>query len=333
MAKAGHGTRSAAAAALGAACISPMAVLVTLGDAGPVPTAFYRCVLALPVLAVLAWIEQRRRGPRPWARRGGAALAGLLLAVDLVLFNHTIADVGAGVATVIGSVYVPFVAGLAWVVLRERPDRRYLLMLPVVLLGVVLVSGLAGGGGTGEHPAAGLGYAIAANLAYAGFLLILRQSAGPTRHVAGQVFDATAGAAVGTAAFGLAFGGLRLAVSWSALGWLLLLALLVQTIGWLLITSSLPRLPASMSSLLLLLQPAAAILLAAVVLGEHPSPLQLAGAALVCGGILVAARARGRSSRSRYPGRRRRPAAAAAGSPGPEGAVLTGTVPAHPPQP
>jgi drug/metabolite transporter (DMT)-like permease len=57
-----------------------------------------------------------------------------------------------------------------------------------------------------------------------------------------------------------------------------------------------------MSSLLLLLQPAAAILLAAVVLGEHPSPLQLAGAALVCGGILIAARARPvrtRSSRTR----------------------------------
>jgi drug/metabolite transporter (DMT)-like permease len=292
VARAGPRTRSAAAAALGAACISPMAILVTLGDAGPVPTAFYRCVLALPVLAVLAWIEQRRRGPRPWARRGGAVLAGLLLAVDIVLFNHTIADVGAGVATVIGSVYVPFVAALAWVVLRERPDRRYLLVLPVVLLGVVLVSGLAGGGGTGEHPAAGLGYAVAANLAYAGFLLILRQSAGPARHVAGQVFDATAGAAAGTVLLGLAFGGLRLAVSWSALGWLLLLALLVQTIGWLLITSSLPRLPAAVSSLLLLVQPAAALVLAAVILDQRPTLIQYAGAVLVLSGVLAVTRMR-----------------------------------------
>lgn len=91
------------------------------------------------MLAGLAWIEQRRRGPRPRARRGYAVLAGLLLAVHVVLVNHAIADVGAGVATVIGSVYVPFAAALAWVVLRERPGRRYLLMLPVVLLGVVLV--------------------------------------------------------------------------------------------------------------------------------------------------------------------------------------------------
>lgn len=290
MPTAGPSTRSAAAAALGAACISPMAILVTLGRAGPVPTAFYRCLLALPVLAVLAWAEQRRRGARPPASRRYAVLAGLLLAVDLVLFNHTITDLGAGVATVVGSLYVPFVAALAWVALRERPDRRYLLVLPVVLLGVVLVSGLAGGGGTGQHPAAGVGYAIGANLAYAAFLLILRQSAGQTRHVAGQVFDATAGATAGTVLLGLAFGGLHLAVSWSALGWLLLLALLVQTAGWLLITSSLPRLPAAVSSLLLLVQPAAALVLAAVILNQRPTLIQYAGAILVLCGVLAVTR-------------------------------------------
>ena len=279
MAGAGPSTRSAAAATLGAACISPMAILVTLGHAGPVPTAFYRCVLALPVLAALAWAEQRRRGPRRPASRAYALLAGLLLAVDLVLFNHTIADVGAGVATVIGSIYVPFVAALAWVVLRERPDRRYLVVLPVVLLGVVLVSGLAGGGGTGEHPAAGVAYAVGANVAYAGFLLILRQSAGQTRHVAGQVFDATAGAAAGTVLFGLLFGGLHLAVSWTALGWLL-------------ITWSLPRLPAAVSSLLLLVQPAAALVLAAIILNQRPTLIQYAGAVLVLCGVLAVSRPR-----------------------------------------
>lgn len=64
-----------------------------------------------------------------------------------------------------------------------------------------------------------------------------------------------------------------------------------QTAGWLLITSSLPRLPAALSSLLLLLQPAASILLAAVVLGERPTVLQLSGAVLVCTGVLAASRA------------------------------------------
>ena len=45
-----------------------------------------------------------------------------------------------------------------------------------------------------------------------------------------------------------------------------------------------------MSSLLLLFQPAASLVLAAIVLSERPTPLQLFGAVLVCGGVLLAAR-------------------------------------------
>ena len=44
--------------------------------------------------------------------------AGLFLAIDLVLWNHAISDVGAGVATVIGNLQVLFVAVFAWLVLR-----------------------------------------------------------------------------------------------------------------------------------------------------------------------------------------------------------------------
>jgi drug/metabolite transporter (DMT)-like permease len=283
--KAGAHSRPVVRAALGAACISPMAILVTLAHVGPATTVFFRCGLALPPLAVVALAEQRRHGPRPAASRGYAMLAGLFLATDLVLFNHTIADVGAGPATVIGSLHVPFVALLAWAVLRERPSGRYFAAAPIALLGAVLVSGMAGGGSTGSHPAAGVATGIAASAAYACFLLILRHAAGQTRHVASQVFDATAGAAVGSLLLGWAFGGLRLAIPWHSVGWLLLLALLTQTVGWLLIASSLPQLPASVSSLLLLLQPAGAMVLAAVILGQWPTHIQIAGAALVCCGL------------------------------------------------
>jgi drug/metabolite transporter (DMT)-like permease len=266
-----------------------MPVLVTLANSGPVPTVVYRCGLALPVLGAIAIAEQRRCGPRSWASRGHAFGAGLFLAVDLVLFNHTIADAGAGVSTVIGSLYVPLVAVLAWALLRERPSRGYLITLPVVIAGIVLASGIVGGSGTGRHPDAGMVYGVAANIAYAGYLLILRQSAGDARHVAGQLFDATAGATAGALLFGLVFGGLQLAIPWHALGWLLLLSLVVQVAGWLLITASLPQLPAALSSMLLLLQPAGAMILAAIALSQRPTAIQLAGAAIACGGVIAAA--------------------------------------------
>lgn len=277
-------------ATLGASCISASAVLIKLANTGPASAAFCRCLFALPVLAVLAVLEQRRHGRRPIRARAGALLAGLFLAIDLVLWNHAIADVGAGVATVLGNLQVVFVTAAAWALFQERPGRRFLLALPVVLAGVVLVSGLIGATQHGLHPLAGLEYGIGTSLAYACFLLILRQATSGTPHVAGPVTGATLGAAVGALVLGLIFGGLSAHIPLASLGWLALLAMTSQTAGWLLITSSLPRLPAAVSSLLLLLQPAASIVLAAVILAERPSLLQLGGAALVCGGVLMATR-------------------------------------------
>jgi drug/metabolite transporter (DMT)-like permease len=276
-----------ALAGLGAASISASAVLIKLADTGPATAAFYRCLLALPLLAALAVLEQRKRGPRQAAARRRAFVAGLFLAVDLVLWNHAIAEVGAGVATVLGNLQILFVAFAAWALFGERPDRRFLIFLPVVMAGVVLVSGMVGGDGGGTHPLAGIGYGLGTSVAYAVFLLILRRTSASTPHVAGPLAEATAGAALGALLLGLVFGGLQLRIGWSSLGWLLLLALLSQTLGWLLITSSLPRLPAAISSLTLLLQPAAAMLLAFLVLGERPSLIQIAGAVVVCTGVLT----------------------------------------------
>ena len=226
--------------------------------------------------------------------------AGAFLAIDLVLWNHAIADVGAGIATVLGNLQVVFVTAAAWLAFRERPGRGFFLALPVVLAGVVLVSGLADGA-HGVHSVAGIVYGLGTSIAYAAFLLTLRQTSSATPHVAGPVAEATLGCTVGAAVLGLLFGGWQLDIGWQSFGWLLVLALTSQTAGWLLITSSLPRLPAALSSLLLLLQPAAAILLAAVVLSERPTVLQLAGAALVCAGVLAASRAATRRGLQRDP--------------------------------
>ena len=294
--------RALVAAVLGATFLSASAVLIKLADTGPATAAFYRCFLALPVLIALAVVERRRRGPRRPAAHLGAILAGAFLSVDLVLWNHAIADVGAGIATVLGNLQVLFVALAAWVLLRERPGRRFLLALPVVMTGVVLVSGRAGAGAGDIHPLAGSVFGLGTSVAYTAFLLILRQTSAGTPHIAGPLAEVTTVAALGSLLLGLAFGGLRLDVPWPSLRWLLLLSFTSQTVGWLFITASLPRLPAAVSSLLLLLQPVAALGLAAAVLAERPTLAQLAGAVLVCGGVVAASWAAPASRRRDRPG-------------------------------
>jgi drug/metabolite transporter (DMT)-like permease len=73
-----------------------------------------------------------------------------------------------------------------------------------------------------------------------------------------------------------------------ALPVLVLLALSSQVLGWLLISVSLPRLPAVLTSIVLMLQPVCTVLLGALLLSEAPSAVQLTGVAIVIAGVAVA---------------------------------------------
>ncbi len=286
-----------ALALIGSACTSSSAIVVSLAGQAAGTTGFYRCALAVPGLALLAGLERRRLGGRKSRDRLAAVGAGAFLGVDLVLWTHSIYDVGAGVATVLGNLQVLFVAAIAWAVMREKPHRDMLLALPVVVAGVVLVGGLAGGAAAGDRPLAGVSFGVATSLSYALFIILLRRTAGNGRHVAGVLLDATVGSALCALALGAVLGEMSFAPPLRALGWLAVLALTSQTVGWLLITSALPRLPAAVSALLLLFQPACSLLLAALVLGEVPGVLEVLGAVLVCCGVLLGARA-GRPART-----------------------------------
>ena len=124
-------------------------------------------------------------------------------------------------------------------------------------------------------------------VAYSGFLLTLRQGLRGGPRPAGPLFDATFSAALGCALIGWAMGDLDLTPSWSAQGWLILLALSSQVLGWLLISISLPRLPAVVTSVSLTFQPLCSVLLAALILSESPSSLQLVGAAAILVGLVI----------------------------------------------
>jgi drug/metabolite transporter (DMT)-like permease len=109
--------------------------------------------------------------------------------------------------------------------------------------------------------------------------------------VAAPLFEATVGAAAGSVVLGLALGDFQHGFgpsAWTAIGWLALLALTSQVIGWLLITVSMPRLAAGMIGALLLIQPAGSVALSYLFLGEHPSELQLAGVILMLAGVVIA---------------------------------------------
>jgi drug/metabolite transporter (DMT)-like permease len=268
-------------------------IFVKLAGATAGTTAFYRCLLALPGLLIIAAIERSKSGGRSRKEHGIALLAGVFLGVDLLVWTHAVYAVGAGIATVLGNLQVVVVAFIAWVFLKEHLNIRFLFSLPVVMVGVVLVAGLANSHNGHYDPVAGIVYGLATSVAYGGYILVLRRSTVAGGPVAGPLADATLGGAITGLVLGLATGELTFTPGWASIGWLALLALTSQTFGWLLITPALPYLPASISSLLLLLQPAATLVLAYIVLSQRPTWIQIVGALLVCGGVLYTALASG----------------------------------------
>jgi drug/metabolite transporter (DMT)-like permease len=276
------------AATAGALTIAWSAILVRLSHASPSTAAVFRCAYAVPLLALLAVIERRRYGARSARDIRLSVLAGAFFAADLICWHHAIQDVGAGLATVLGNLQVVLVGVLAWMILRERPEARTLAAVPIVLIGVVLISGAIGSAAYGRDPARGVAFGIATGLTYAGFILILRHGNHDLRRPAGPLFEATLAAAVFSAAAGVLIGDVSFVPTWPGHGWLLLLAISSQVLGWLLISISLPRLPAAVTSVLLTIQPVGSVLLGVAIFSESPSAAQLAGVAVVLAGVLVA---------------------------------------------
>ena len=284
----GGDRRALTLALTGAVVTGSGSTLMHLAGSAPATAAFFRSLFALPFLAVLA-ARSRRCAPR---RRvalplGAAVLAGALLAADLLLWQKAVLTLGAGLSTVVQNTQVVYVAGAGWLFFGERVPARLLRFLPVLVAGVAVIA--FGAPGVGDAPPAagpsapvvGTVLALVSALAYAGFLVVLRGRLSQPAVRARALLVVTGSTAAVSAAVGAATGGLNLTPGWTPAGWLAVLALTSQVLGWTVLMKAISRLGSLRAALVLLVQPVAALVWAAVVLGEEPSTWQTAGLALV----------------------------------------------------
>jgi drug/metabolite transporter (DMT)-like permease len=269
----------------GALAVSASAIIVKLSGASPGTASFWRCILATPFLAALSAVEGRGQPRRPRHERAVAWLAGALFAGDMLLWTQSIGEVGAGLSTVLVNVQVVLVPLLALVIDREPLTARFLASLPVLLLGVTLAAGVIDGG-IGSDPLLGSVHAILAAVCYAGFLYLLRR-VNRQATAARSMLDVTICAAVVCLVAGALWHGVDVTPGWAVLGWMLLVALTSQVVGWLLVAGATGRLSSQVGAILLLLTPVGAVLLAFLILAERPTLLQLIGCVLVLGSVQV----------------------------------------------
>ena len=277
----------------GAVAISFSPVLYVYSDTNPSTGAFFRMLYALPALALLAYLV-RKSDTRSSRTRWTAFGAGLILAPDMLSYHSSMIFIGIGIATLIGNSQVIIVTLASWKLFGEKPNQAILLSLPVVIIGLALISGIADKDPYGEDPVKGVVFGTMAAFFYSSFLILFRYSNRELAPSSSVQLDATAGAALGLLVLGLlplsslAIEPMELQPTWPGHGWLIVLAMLCQVAGWLAIAHALPRLPAAHTSFAILLQPVLTLVWGYVILHqEGHSQNQVIGIFLVLAAIIA----------------------------------------------
>ena len=279
-------------ALFGATLISFAPLLYIQSETSPLTGAFFRMIYAVPILALLVWYLNAD-DIRSRSERALAFTAGILLAIDFLGYHSAIDYVGSGIATMIGNSQVIIVTLSSWFLFGERPNRYILLSLPIVMMGLLLISGIWDKDPYGSDPVRGVIAGMLAAVFYSSFLIVYRYSNRAKAPSVNLQMDATLGAATGLLIVGtapLSIIGVEpvdFSVNMPSHAWLISLALSCQVVGWIAITYALPRLPAAHTSFAVLLQPVLTIIWGVLFLSEEPSIQQISGMALIFSSIIA----------------------------------------------
>jgi drug/metabolite transporter (DMT)-like permease len=272
----------------GALAIGSAPIFVRLSQTGPTATAFWRGCLALPLLAVWAWLERRRApAPRVTLREPLFLWAGVFFAGDLGLWHAAILLTSVAASTLEANCAPVLVTVFAWLLWHERPRPQFLAALALAFLGMLLI--LAPKLGAGSHAFLGDALGLGTACFYAAYIMAVARVR--RRHGTGVVMFAS------TLVFTLLLLPLALLQKFlpdTAHGWWLLLgcALSAQVLGQSLIAYALAHLPATFGAIGLYVQVVAATLYAWLLLNERLTPLQIVGGVVVLAAIALARRGR-----------------------------------------
>jgi drug/metabolite transporter (DMT)-like permease len=277
--------------AFGGICISFAAIFVKMlgvNVMGPTAIGFWRAILGAAMLFVWAAAAGRNlimeRPVYLWS-----LLAGFLFFLDLFFWHRSIIYAGAGMATILANIQVFVTAGLSFLVFKEHLSLKFFAAAVAAVVGVVLLIGIGSGIEFSRTYLAGVALGLATGFCYASYIIVMKFAGQHARRPDFRTLMAW------TSLFTAMF--LAAASPWEEAAFLppdlysllvlVALALVVQTVGWWSITTSLPRLDASRSGLVLLLQPVLATVWGWLFFTERLTPLQLIGAVVTLTAIYV----------------------------------------------
>jgi drug/metabolite transporter (DMT)-like permease len=271
---------------IGAFAMGASPIFVRLADVGPFASAFWRCALALPFLALWALSEARETRAIFLTDRS-VLLSGLFFAGDLFFWHLSILATTVANATFIATMAPVWVAFGAWIFFREKISQGNFLGLALCLAGGAALIGQSYS--FAPERLIGDGYALVTSLFFGLYMLAVSNARTRTKIGAGSLAFMSATVTCGIL-FVVAILFETNFMPRSMNGWLTLLSLAIvsQVLGQGLLAIALGKLPATFSSLVIFLEAVGAAALGWLILNEHLGTLQLFGGALILFGIWIA---------------------------------------------
>jgi drug/metabolite transporter (DMT)-like permease len=250
---------------------------------------FRSSVTALVIVAILA--AQRVRVTFTARHKRMLPVIGLLIGVQSLCLYSAVARLPVALALLAFNTYPIWTAVWSWAIYRHRPARPLLIAMPVILVGLALaldVFGAASGlGAQGQWTRIGAGVAFALTAAATfGLALVITQH--EVGDVDGRVRTATTMTLAGLVALAMVVsqGGFHLPQAPAGWAGLATLTFLYGTAFTIMFTV-LPRLGVVGNSAIMNVEPVFALALAWLILGQTIAPVQVLGALIVVGAVMV----------------------------------------------
>lgn len=263
---------------LGGLMLSLSALAVAFAHIGAGGAGFYRMLIASVLFYLLLRVRrQPARLAHPRARRY-TALAGVFLAIDLILWHHSIYIVGPGIGSILTNCQVFFMTLLGLCLLKEKPSLYFVASISLAFVGLYLLLLPEMDSALGIQ---GVVYGVLSGLAYAVCVYYLKVTTqlpqGGGDKIAQMLYLSlwAAGVMLGYALLR----GESLAIADQQTFYMLVIyGVLVQFVGWLLVNRSIGAISLGLAGLILLLEPVITYFIDVAFLDKASSAMQITGA-------------------------------------------------------
>lgn len=272
---------------LGGLMLSLSALAVAFANIGAGGAGFYRMLFAsLLFYLSLKWRKVAVRLP---SRKATVltALAGVFLAIDLILWHHSIYIVGPGIGSILTNCQVFFMTLLGLYLLKERPSSNFVIAIFLAFFGLYL---LLAPEMTSSLGTKGVIFGIASGLAYAICVYYLKAAStlpeGGGDKIA-QMLNLSLWSGLVMLAYALLSGESLAIVDSQTLLMLVIYGVMVQFVGWLMVNRSIGFISLGLAGLILLLEPVITYFVDVVFLHKASSAMQIGGALLTVVAVYI----------------------------------------------